>query len=443
MQVHAPLGTAQQGQHPASVRNLCPRAAALRSCGKLHGDEPKVERGAVFAVALHAKQAELIMKWAVRIARIAGIDIRVHVTFVALLAWIAWVSYATTGVLASVLDGLLLLGLVFSIIVAHELAHALTARHFGIRTRDITLLPIGGVSSLERMPDDPRQELLVALAGPALNFALAAVLAVIALALGGTLVPTEEIRMQPASLLVHLSWINLMLGLFNLLPAFPMDGGRVLRALLALRVSDVRATQIAAGIGQAMAIALGIIGLFVSPVLVFIALFLWIGASGEGRVAEAKFIAHGLPVSAAMVREFETVAPDLPISAPLGRGLETAQHDFPVVTGQDVVGMLGRDAMLKALASDGPTTLVREVMRPNPTLVHLNDNLDDAFMKVMQTGEALPVIDAKDRLVGILTSESVADFFLIRQALRKSWARGVLPGPRMVAPQDHPTGSMG
>jgi Zn-dependent protease/CBS domain-containing protein len=374
------------------------------------------------------------MKWAVRIARIAGIDIRVHVTFLALLAWVAWVSYAATGVLASARDGIVLICLVFVVIVAHELAHALTARHFGIRTRHITLLPIGGVSSLERMPDDPRQELLVALAGPALNFVVAAVLAGIALALGGTLVPTGEIRMEPVSLLVHLSWINLMLGLFNLLPAFPMDGGRVLRALLALRMSDVRATQIAAGIGQAMAIVLGVIGLFASPVLVFIALFLWIGATGEGRVAEAKFIAHGLPVSAAMVREFETVAPDLSISAPLRRVLETTQHDFPVVTGEAVVGMLGREAMLKAIAADGPSVLVGEVMRPNPTLLHSSDNLDDAFMQVMQTGEALPVVDAQQRLVGILTSESVADFFLIRQALGKGWSRELPPTPRASAP---------
>jgi CBS domain-containing protein len=241
--------------------------------------------------------------------------------------------------------------------------------------------------------------------------------------------------MEPVSLLVQLTWINVVLGLFNLLPAFPMDGGRVLRALLALRLSDVRATQVAAGIGQAMAIALGIIGLFVSPVLVFIALFLWIGATGEGRVAEAKFIAHGLPVSAAMVREFETVAPDLPISAPLRRVLETTQHDFPVVTGEAVIGMLGRDAMLKAVAGDGLTLTVAEVMRRSPKVLHPSDNLDDAFMQVMQTGEALPVIDGQERLVGILTSESVADFFLIRQALVKGSGRGLLSGPPSIAPR--------
>lgn len=356
------------------------------------------------------------MKWAVRIARIANIDIRVHVTFLALLAWIAWVSYATTGTPAAALHGIVLITLVFVIIVVHELAHALTARRFGIATRDITLLPIGGVSALERMPDNPRHELLVALSGPAVNVVFAAVFAVIALALGENLVPTESVSLEPRSLLVYLLWINVGLAVFNLLPAFPMDGGRVLRALLAMRMSNVQATRIAARIGQTMAIVFGIVGLFVSPLLVFIALFLWIGATGEGRVAQAKYIAHGIPVSAAMVRDFEMVTPDQPISVPLRRMLETAQRDFPVVVGGTVVGMLGRQAMLEAVAAHGPTIAIDEVMHKEPEILHPSDNLDDAFMKVMQTGEAMAVVDSQRQLVGMLTSDTVADFFLIRQA---------------------------
>jgi Zn-dependent protease/CBS domain-containing protein len=368
------------------------------------------------------------MKWSARIARIASIDIRVHVTFLILLVWIAWMSYVATGSAAGVLDGILMLCLVFVIIVVHEFAHALTARHFGIRTRDITLLPIGGVSSLERMPDEPRQELLVALAGPSINFVLAALLAGLALALGEPLLPSTEVAMQSVSLVVRLFWINVALGVFNLLPAFPMDGGRVLRALLALRLSDIQATRIAAGVGQAMAIVLGIIGLFGSPMLVFIALFLWMGATGEGHLAEAKFIAHGIPVSAAMVRDFEVMTPAQPVSEALHWVLVSTQHDFPVIDensrdGQ-VVGMLGREAMLKALAAHGPKVSIGEVMRPVSTLLHPSDNLEDAFMKVMRGGEALAVVDAHGRLVGMLTSDSVADFFLIRQALEQSGENG-------------------
>lgn len=370
------------------------------------------------------------MKWAWRIGKLAGIDVRIHVTFLALLAWIAWVHYAQTGSVAGALRGVLLIVLVFGIIVLHELGHALTARRFGIATRDITLLPIGGVASLERMPDDPRQELLVAVAGPAVNFVLAGVLAGLAVAFGHRLAPDPEFGELP--LIVQLVWINVSVGLFNLLPAFPMDGGRVLRAALAMRLSDIRATRIAAGLGQAMAILLGIVGLFASPLLIFVALFLWMGASGEARVAEAKFVAHGVPVSAAMVREFEAASPDLPLSAPLRRVLETAQHDFPVLADGTIVGMLDRDAMLAALAERGPEVRVAEVMTLDPQRVHPRDNLDDAFLKIMQSGEALLVVDDGGRLVGMLTPGSVADFLLIRKALRDRSGRA-LGGPTLLS----------
>lgn len=370
------------------------------------------------------------MKWAWRITRIAGIDIRIHVTFLALLGWIAWVSYRSTQTWIGALDGVLLVLLVFTIVVLHELGHALTARRFGIKTKDITLLPIGGVASLERMPDEPKQELLVAIAGPAVNFALAGLLAGASLALGYSLVPDAELTASyEIPLLVRLVWINLALGVFNLLPAFPMDGGRALRALLALRLSDVRATRIAAGLGQAMALLFGIVGLFFNPVLVFIALFLWMGASGEARMAEVKFIAHGVPVSAAMIRELEAVAPEAPVSVPLARTLEAFQHDFPVVAEGRVVGMLGREAMLQALAASGPDSPVAQVMRREPKLLHPNDSLDEAFILVMQEGQAVAVVDDQGRLVGMLTSDSVGEFLLVKAALDERRQRGA--GGRM------------
>ena len=366
------------------------------------------------------------MKWAWRIARIAGIDIRMHVTFLALLAWIAWVSYATTGTWTGVADGLLLIVLVFGIVVLHELSHALVARRFGVRTRDITLLPIGGVASLERMPEEPRQELAVAAAGPAVNFVLAGLLALIAWALGQPLAPELALGDGSPSLLVQLVWINLIIGVFNLLPAFPMDGGRILRALLGFRLSHVRATQVAAGLGQAVAIVFGIVGLFVSPLLVFIALFVWMGASGEAQVAKAKFLAHGVPVSAAMVREFEVASPDVPISVPLQRMLDGFQHDFPVVANERVVGMLGRETMLRALAATGPSTPVGEVMRGEPKVLHPSDDLDEALLQVMSGGETLPVIDARGQLVGMLGSETLSEFLAVQQSLVEREGEGAV-----------------
>jgi Zn-dependent protease len=173
---------------------------------------------------------------------------------------------------------------VFGIVVLHELGHALTARRFGIKTRDITLLPIGGVAQLERMPDDPKQELLVALAGPAVNVVLAAALFALIALTGGSL----EGGLTTGSFLAQLLWVNVSLAVFNLLPAFPMDGGRVLRAALAMKTSSLRATQIAATVGRGMAWVLGGLGLFFNPMLVLVAFFVWMGATGEQAMAERR-----------------------------------------------------------------------------------------------------------------------------------------------------------
>jgi Zn-dependent protease len=225
--------------------------------------------------------------WSFRLGQVNGIDIYVHGTFLILLAWIG-LSHAMSGHgMAATLDGLLFTVTIFGIVVLHELGHALTAARYGIRTRDITLYPIGGVASLERIPENPRQEFLVALAGPAVNVALAAVLAVI---LSVMKLPTGVANMHVVggSFLTKLMWVNVSLAVFNLLPAFPMDGGRVLRAALAFRMGRERATEIAARIGQAMAFGFALVGLFGNPMLLFIALFVWSGAQGEATMVRLR-----------------------------------------------------------------------------------------------------------------------------------------------------------
>lgn len=231
------------------------------------------------------------VKWSWRIGRVAGIALYVHATFLLLLAWVTLQQYQRG--LTAVLGALLYIVSLFAIVVLHELGHALTARRYGIETRDIILLPIGGVARLERMPRIPRQELLVALAGPAVNFALAGVLYV-ALRLTGGL-PSDALYVMTAEFSLRafatlLIGVNIVLGVFNLLPAFPMDGGRVLRAVLAMRMrSYARATEIAARIGRVLAVVFGLAGLFwvQSPMWVLIALFVWLSAAREAAVVRA------------------------------------------------------------------------------------------------------------------------------------------------------------
>lgn len=227
------------------------------------------------------------MKWSAKLGRFAGIDVRVHVTFLILLAYLAAVFWSDTGTVAGVLTGLSLVVMLFVCVLLHEYGHALAARRYGIATRNITLLPIGGVALLESMPRDPRAEIVVALAGPAVNLVIAAA-AWIVLVFSGQHAGAAAGGLLQMSLLPSLIAANLMLGLFNLLPAFPMDGGRVLRAALSLRMDRVRATRIAAGIGRTLAVGLGLLGLASNPFLILIAVFIWIGASAEAKAVRAE-----------------------------------------------------------------------------------------------------------------------------------------------------------
>ncbi len=248
------------------------------------------------------------MRWSIKIARIAGTEVRIHITFLLFLAWIGF-SYYQMGGAAQAIPGVLFILALFGCVLLHEFGHALAARAFGIPTPDITLLPIGGVARLQRMPDKPWQELIVALAGPLVNVVIAAVL-ILFLGHPASLENLERVEHPGLGMLAKLVSVNVMLVLFNLIPAFPMDGGRVLRALLAMALPYGRATQIAAWIGQALAFVFGFIGLFNNPLLIFIALFIFLGAQQEAAMAQMKDVCFNLPVSEAMVTHLIRLAPD-------------------------------------------------------------------------------------------------------------------------------------
>ncbi|HEY6209301.1 MAG TPA: site-2 protease family protein [Gemmatimonadales bacterium] len=359
------------------------------------------------------------MKWSWRIARIAGIDLYVHVTFLILVGWVAISHYLARQSAADAFTGVAFIFSLFGIVVLHELGHALTARRFGIPTRDITLLPIGGVARLDRMPQDPKQELLVALAGPAVNVVLAAILFVV-LELGQGLSPYGDVVRVGGRFLDQLFWVNVSLAAFNLLPAFPMDGGRVLRGLLALRMDYLRATQLAAGIGQAMAVLFGFVGLFTNPFLVFIALFVWLGAAGEASMVQMRSALAGIPVQKAMVTDFRTLAPDDPLGRAVDYVLAGFQQDFPVVEEGRVVGVLTRSDLLNALARRGKEVRVGDVMQRDIETGGPRDMLEGVLGRLQRRRcHTLPVVQ-NGQLVGLLTADNLGELLMIEQALRKA-----------------------
>jgi Zn-dependent protease/predicted transcriptional regulator len=369
--------------------------------------------------------------WSWRLGRIAGIDVYVHATFALLLLYVGVVSYAPRQEWGDVLGGLAFILCLFGIIVLHELGHALTARRYGFKTRDITLLPIGGVARLERMPDDPKQELLVALAGPAVNVVLAGLLFAVLLALGWAVGSPEQLAAELSTpggnLLVQLFAANIFLALFNLLPAFPMDGGRVLRAILAMRMDYVRATRIAAEIGQGMAILFGLVGLLGGGLLLMvIAFFVWVGAAAEAGMVQFKAGLAGVPVERAMIRRFATLAPDDTLTAAARRVIDGFQHDFPVVADGKIVGVVA------GLAEAGPDGLVQDVMRTDFQTADPREMVEPTIERLKSDGcPVLPVL-RDGELVGLLTPENIAELVMIREAVR---GRQV---PAMPAPVEHP-----
>lgn len=357
------------------------------------------------------------MKWQMKLGKFAGIDVYIHTTFLLLIGWVGyshWLEHQNWG---EVLKGIGFILTLFLCVILHEYGHALTARKYGIKTRDITIYPIGGVARLERMPEKPIEELWVALMGPAVNVVIAAGLFAY-LFLTSNLVPLSQLTIASGSFLERVMLINITLVLFNLLPAFPMDGGRVLRALLAMRMEYVRATQIAANIGQGFAFFIGFIGLFGNPFLLFIAFFVWIGASQEASMVQMKNAISGIPVGRAMLTDYQFLTPRDPLSRMAQLILAGSQHDFPVIDEDRVVGVVTRDDFISALTQHGQNIAVSAVMKNDLPEVDSYEMVETALMRIQESGvPALPVTHG-GRLVGIITSENITEYLMIRSALR-------------------------
>jgi Zn-dependent protease len=359
------------------------------------------------------------MKWSLRIGRFAGIEVYLHITFLLFLAWIGWLHWNQGQSLSAALSGVLFLLAIFACVTLHEFGHALTARRYGIATRDIILFPIGGVARLERLPTRPLQELWVALAGPAVNLVIAAALFGW-LAATSAMQPLERLTITVGPMLERLMLVNVFLALFNMLPAFPMDGGRALRAILAIRRGHAAATRTAAAIGQSMAVLFGFAGLFFNPMLLFIALFVWIGAAQEAGMAHMQAAVGGIPVQNAMVTDFKVLRPDDPLSRATALTLAGAQKDFPVADNGRVVGILTQSDLLAAVARHRGDGVVSDAMQKGFVVVDSLDMLEAAFLKLNDCNcHTIPVVK-EGHLVGLLTMDNVGEFVRIQSAIGRN-----------------------
>ncbi|HEX6913200.1 MAG TPA: site-2 protease family protein [Longimicrobium sp.] len=349
------------------------------------------------------------MRWAYPVARVAGTQVRVHVTFLLLLMLIAAGAWSSGGAEGAV-RGTTFILLLFLSVLLHELGHAAAARRYGIATPFIILLPIGGIAAMQGMPRQPRRELTVAMAGPAVNVAIALAIAASLRLSGGDATPFAAAPGEPVSLAVSLMNANIALVLFNLLPAFPMDGGRMLRAGLAMRMDYVRATRVAATTGQVFALLLGMIGLLGNPLLLLIALVVYLGAGQEAEMVRMQAITARYPAAAAMATGLRTLVPDAGLHDARGPLLHSAQDVFPVVDDAGrLEGIVTAADLVSALGRGGAHHLIRSLLRADVPSIRGTEPLDQAVRRMGEShAPALLVTGDDGHLLGVVTPLTVA-----------------------------------
>jgi stage IV sporulation protein FB len=385
------------------------------------------------------------MDWSIKIGTIKGIEIKIHLTFLLIILW-ATIEGGTEkgGGLIGAIFGIVSTTLLFSCVVLHELGHSFQALRYKVKVHNITLLPIGGVAQIESIPEKPSQELAISLAGPAVNFTIAGLLAPLALWI--LVDPIGAYLHQPAYLFSDtgrrmLSWIldgllygtdwkalvfyllsmNVSLGIFNLIPAFPMDGGRVLRALLALRLDYLRATRIAVNVGRGLAMLMGIAGLMLFQIpLVLIAIFIYAGGGHERQMVKVKRALQELQVSQAVTRQLRAVTPITPLAHILDLIFHGYQSNFPVVKGRQLVGVLVREDILTTLRERGSDVPVDQVMRTDFPIVNLSDSLLHVQQLIAKSGvKAVPVVE-DGFFRGLITLDNINETYTLLSPRRRS-----------------------
>jgi Zn-dependent protease len=355
------------------------------------------------------------------LGRFAGIDVFIHWTFGILLAWIVYSNFKAGLDLAQVIWSVLFILAIFACVTLHEYGHALAARRYGIPTKDITLYPIGGVARLEKMPEKPIQELVVALAGPAVNIVIMLALYIVS---GGAVLDLHEddssLIVQQSNFIPMLGFINIWLAFFNLIPAFPMDGGRVLRAFLSLKMERVKATEVAAAIGQILAIGFVFIGFYVNPFLIFIGIFIMFGAKAEAEAVKQLAGVSGFTAADAVMRNFQTLDVNQPIAEAVRALLDGQARSFLLSDAGTPCGYLSRELIIKGIREHGEEAPISAIGNMQIEKVQPDTPLQEVYQTFVTTGVPIVLVQDEGNILGVIDMENIAELMMVNNAINAS-----------------------
>ena len=375
------------------------------------------------------------MRWSISIGRVFGITLRLHVTFLIFLAFIAYGGFQDGGATGAGW-AVAMFGTIFACIALHELGHSVVAQSLGVQVKSITLLPIGGIAALRSIPENPWHEIAITVAGPMVNAAIACALIPV------TGIPSHlllvEMPRDLHGLLLSLAQANITLFLFNFIPAFPMDGGRLLRAVLALVVPYRQATTIAATVGQGMAIVFVLVGLKLSFWLVIIGAFIFMGAEGEDRVVRMRSVLHDLDVEDVMSRDFAVLSPVDPVARGIEMIYQTGQDNFPVIQEGQLVGIVTRPALVEAMNAYGAAVSVGQIMDPHAPVISPREKVVRVYEEIINGANTSAIVVDDGRLVGVLSPDNVSRYLLVQSSIKSPRRRGAAPGRPLPATSQTP-----
>lgn len=357
------------------------------------------------------------MKGSFKLGKVSGIGIFIHWTFTLLILFIIFMNYKSGQNVTQIIWSVVFILCIFVTVLLHELGHALAAKNYNIKTKDITLLPIGGLARLERLPEKPSEELIVAFAGPLVNIMLAFITGIFI-----TIPDTSEQLMAELSngvnadnFFLNFFLVNFWLALFNLIPAFPMDGGRILRALLSFKLQRHVATRISARIGQLLAMGFIIFGFFTSPLLVFIGIFVIIGAQVEADYTESKFLLKGFKVHDVVMKQYPTIDANDTVKTAVELVLDSQNKNFLITEAGIPVGTLNRDQIIMALSTKGDSEFIYNVMDRNLVYLDSDSLLEKVFELIQLNKSRLMLVMENNSVIGILDVENLMEFLLINE----------------------------